>query len=398
MQPRTSIVETFSTFLDFSGDSLCGWTTNTRLRRNIQNVIDLTPQETSENFWVLYWYYLLQNPELGKQAKQHLIAYLQEPCYWIAQKISASFPCSQYRIADFFQIAIAQVDQVLKGFNPKSNFVLKNYATIIFSNIISDTLRQSHEVDICTDWGLLRKVSQKRLVEAMYIAGLSPETINAYVTAWKCFKSLYVPSIANHTRRLSPPDCQTWEAIATAYKSQTQTFVEPQVLKNWLLNCAKTVRTYLYPNLTSLNSPVGPEESSDWLDFLPTNEHDSPLTQIIAQEEQQTRCYQQSEINAVLVAAVDQLEPEIQEMLQLYYAQKLTQQQIATKLQLQQYTVSRRLTKTRELLLKSLARWGQEKLHISVTSDILKSVSAVMEEWLETYYNPSVEGNECSVS
>ena len=92
----------------------------------------------------------------------------------------------------------------------------------------------------------------------------------------------------------------------------------------------------------------------------------------------------------MLVAAITLLEPQAQEILQLYYVKGLTQQEIAKQQQIQQYTVSRRLTKARELLLRSLAKWSEDTLHISVTSDILKSCSAMMEEWLQDYYKPSV--------
>lgn len=389
MHPRRNIIEIFSTFLEFSGDRFRGWATDAKLRRSMQKCLQQTPQEAEENFWVTYWYDYLYKSTTARLAKEHLLAYLQEPCYWASQKTSASFASSQYSLSDYFQIAITQADKVLKGFNPKGGFVLKNYASAIFSSVIRETLRQRHEVDICTDWGLLRKISQKRLVEAIHSAGLSVDTIAAYVIAWNCFKLLYVPTIARTTRQLSRPDEQTWSAVAKAYNSQSQPHINSQTLETWLLNCAQAVRRYLYPNVTSINAPTNSEYSGEWLDNLQAFEQESPLTQIITQEEQQTRSSQQSEINTVLVAAVAQLEPQAQEILQLYYAQGLTQQQIAKQLQIQQYTISRRLTKSRELLLRSLANWSKDKLHISVTSDLLKSTSAVIEEWLQAYYSPS---------
>ena len=390
MHPRHNIVEIFSTFLEFAADRLRGWATDATLRRSMQKVIKQTPQVTSENFWVLYWYSYLHNPQVGRLAKEHLIAYLQEPCYWACQKTFTSFASSQYKLSDYFQIAIAQVDKVFKGFNPNSNFVLKNYASTIFTSVIRETLRQRHEVDISTDWGLLRKITQKRLVEALQATGLSADTITAYVIAWNCFKLLYVPTPTSNTRQLPQPDHQTWEAIAIAYNSGHQPHINPQTLETWLLNSAKAIRRYLYPNWTPINPPSG-DDSSTWLENLLGTEQDSLLTQIITLEDQQTRFSQQSEINTVLVAAVAQLELQAQKILQLYYAEGLTQQQIAKQLQIQQYTVSRLLTKTRESLLRSLGNWSKEKLHISITSDILKNMSAVMEEWLQAYYNKSIK-------
>ena len=71
----------------------------------------------------------------------------------------------------------------------------------------------------------------------------------------------------------------------------------------------------------------------------------------------------------------------------MYYTQQLNQQQIAQQLEIQQYTVSRRLSKARQSLLLALAQWSQNTLHISLTSDVLKDTSAVLEEWLKTHYS-----------
>ncbi|MBH8564841.1 sigma-70 family RNA polymerase sigma factor [Nostoc sp. CENA67] len=386
MQPRQSIIEIFSTFVQFDADRFSGWAIESKLRRSMQSCLNHTPKETSEYFWALYWYKFLQNSETKLLAKQHLTAYLQEPCYWTSQKTAASFVSSQYKLSDCFQIAIAQVDRVLKNFNPSQTSTLRNYASIIFSSAIREILRQRGEVDICTDWGLLRKISLKRLTESLENAGLSKDMINAYVLAWNCFKSLYVPTKASTSRQLTKPDNETWEAIAKAYNSQSSQKENPQELEKWLLSAAKAARKYLYPTPDSLNISQGSDDSWELLDNLPGNQQQSLINEIVAQEEEQTRTSQQADIQKVLVAAIAQLEPQVQQILQLYYSENLNQDSIAKQLDMKQYTVSRRLTKARETLLKSLATWSQDTLHITVTPDLLVSMSAVMEEWMHNYY------------
>ena len=76
----------------------------------------------------------------------------------------------------------------------------------------------------------------------------------------------------------------------------------------------------------------------------------------------------------------------MQALLQMYYGQALTQQQMAAALAMQQYTVSRRLSRARESLLTALARWSQDSLHISLTLDVLSYTSTVLEEWLTNHY------------
>ncbi|MBU7583331.1 MAG: sigma-70 family RNA polymerase sigma factor, partial [Nostoc sp. TH1S01] len=317
----------------------------------------------------------------------------KEPCYWTSQKICAAFASSQFKLSDCFQIAIAQVELVLKNFNPSQSSTLKNYASLIFITAIRETLRQRQEVDICSDWGLLRKTSQKRLVESLQNAGLSPETIRAYIVAWNAFKTLYVPSKASNSRQLSRPDDSTWEAIAKFYNSQTTQPANSPTLEKWLLNAAKAVRKYLYPTPDSLNVSPGGDDGVELLDNLPGTQ-ESIINEIIAQEEAQARTQQKAEINQVLLTAIAQLEAQIQEILQLYYAQQLNQDAIAKQLDIKQYTVSRRLTKAKEVLLRSLANWCQDSLHISLTSDLLKSMSAVIEEWLQNYYIAEGRGQE----
>ncbi len=205
MHPRQSVIEIFSTFVQFEGDRFHNWATDARLRRSMLVYAKNNPQEQDDNFWVLYWYNSMPKPEIGKLAKQHLTAYLQEACYWASQKTSAAFTSTQYKLPDCFQIAIAKADKVLKGFNPNQGFTLKNYARASFACSIRETLRQLHEVDISTPWGLLRKTSHKRLVESLEAVGLSKDTINSYIMAWNCFKTLYLPNPGSSTRQLVRP-------------------------------------------------------------------------------------------------------------------------------------------------------------------------------------------------
>lgn len=385
MQPRKSIIEIFSTFVEFDGDRFSRWATESRLHRSIQRCLQQAPKEISEQFWVLYWYKFWQVSQTQSLAKEHLAAYLQEPCYWISQKTAASFVSTQYKLSDCFQVAIAQVDRVLKGFNPSQSSTLKNYASIIFGSAIRETLRQRHEVDICTDWGLLRKISQKRLEESLQNAGLSLDII----PAWNSFKTLYVPTKVGNSRQLSRPDDATWEAIAKAYNSQSTQQINAQTLEKWLISAAKSVRKYLYPTPDSLNFSKGGDDSSEILDNLPNTEQTSLIHQLVVQEEEQARISQQADVNQVLAEAIAQLDSQLQQILPLYYGQQQNQDAIAQQLDMKQYTVSRRLTKARETLLKSLANWTKETLHISLTSDILKTMSTLIEDWLQNYYNVS---------
>ena len=394
MNPRQNIIESFSTFIQFSDDCFSRWVPDPKLQRNMRSCLAQQPDSpTSGSFWALYWHQLwrLQSSNL---AGSHLCAYLQEACYWAAQKTISSFDGLQYTVSDCFQISITETPKILHGFRPVKGFSLNAYARVVFGNVIRNALRQHQEVDICTNWALLSKLSQKRFVEALTQAGLNVETIARYRLAWFCFKQSYSLHKAAGTRQLPQPDQATWQAIAQLYNAERQrqlTFPDPDrspaTLENWLTQSAELVRNYLYPAKMSLNMPRPGRESSELQDELPSNLDQSLIAEMIAQEEDQARQHQRNQINTVLTTALGQLDVQKQQLLQLYYAKGLTQQQIAQQIDLKQYTVSRRLSQAREALLRALAKWSQTTLHISPDSNVIRYISTTLEEWLQGYYD-----------
>ncbi|WP_017654188.1 sigma-70 family RNA polymerase sigma factor [Fortiea contorta] len=397
MRSRQEITELFTTFLQFEADRAAGWSVDAKLRRNLTSYqTNLSQPENSANFWVYYLYKLWQEQPQGL-VKWHFSAYLQEVCYWTVYKIVVNLSSTHNSVSDCFQMAIARVDKVLKGYKPDIRFHLHNYATAIFGSELKEMLRSQNEIDICTNWRLLRKITQKRLVESLQNLGLGTEIIQRYVLCWKCYQALYAPKQPSGSRKLPQPDEATWTAIAQLYNSQRYTqFAQPgpeanpEIMEKWLVGCAKAVRDYLYPNMSSLNAAVGNDESGEFQDILPQLKQDSLMTEIVAHEELQERQSQQLQISSVLVAAIQELDAQGQEILQLYYNQNLTQQQIAQQLGIKQYTISRRLTKAKDSLLLKLANWSQQSLHTSLNSLVLNYISTILEEWLKTYYNRTI--------
>ena len=397
MQPRKSIIELFTTFLQFDSDRAIAWVTDGRLRRNILKYqAGLSQPENSENFWVDYWYKLWSENSINL-ARGHLSAYLQETCYWVASKTVKNIYSAQYTLSDCFQMTIAHVDKVLKGFKPGMGFSLKNYGSAIFSSEIKELLRQQQEVDVCTNWRLLRKLTQKRLVESLQNVGMNSKIIERYVLAWKCYQALYAPTQRTGTRKLQRPEPQTWEAIAALYNSQRLTQLSSsapecsaEIIEQWMLASAKAVRAYFYPRSTSLNAPRGDGENSrELIDDLPEQQQESPISQIVTQEEQLERQTQREQITAVLLQAIEEMDKESRKIIELYYGSECNQQQIAKRLGIKQYSVSRRLTKVREALLVKLVNHCKESLHISLNSQELDYISTLMKEWLKIKFNSS---------
>ncbi|MBM0740911.1 sigma-70 family RNA polymerase sigma factor [Phormidium sp. CLA17] len=393
MRSRQTLVDLFSTFVQFEADAFRGWISDPKLRRSMEQLIKSATEDTSERFWVLYWH-KSWHTQPTHLATNHITAYLQETCYWVARKMTLNL-ASRQSTADLFQTAIARISHVLKGFNPQFSSNLKSYAEFAFSNVIKDTLRQQQEADICTDWALLQKVSQKRLVDSLTHAGIDAQTIAAYGLAWKCFKEKYAPNDRGTARKLVKPDGATWQAIAQLYNAERSSQLNskivgsPDQVEQWLLSAARAVRVFLYPAPISIDAPLAGQDNTELVDFLPNTAQESLLATMIAQEEVSDRQMQQIQLSQVISTAIAQLETPMQEILQSYYGQQMTQQETSQLLNVPQYTISRRLASLKKTLLIALARWSQETLHISITSDVLSSMSAVLEEWLTVHYQPS---------
>lgn len=392
MQTRQNLLDIFSSFVQFEGDRFGRWMSDARLRRSMQpHCQSVDDADELAQFWALYWHKEWQRQSQGI-AQDHLLAYLQESCYWVAHKTGKLFPNTQYGIADCFQLAIAQFDKILSGFNSEQGFNLNKYASAAFSSLIRDHLRQRREIDISTDWSLLRKVSQSRLFKALRQHGLGEDDLQRYCLAWQSYKQMYVPSQSTSTRRLTAPDPATWEAIVAHFNherlglSPNEPTVSVPQMTNWLAVTAKAIRSYLYPTTVSVNTTIGGDESSEFIDSLTETDRTTPLADLISEEEQTQRRVRQTQLSAVLDEAIGQLESEAQSLLRLYYSDGATQKQIAAQLGIKQYAISRRLSRIKKALLKKLTQWGQETLHITPAPDVLKHTSAALEEWLKTHY------------
>ncbi|MDZ8235610.1 MAG: sigma-70 family RNA polymerase sigma factor [Nostoc sp. ChiQUE01a] len=392
MLPRQEITDMFSTFVQMEKGRFSKWLTDPKLYRNILNHLEHSSLALkSENFWALYWQ---KQWRFGcnNLARMHLLAYLQEPCYWAASKTVAKFfTLNQYLLADYFQMAIAEVETILKDFNPEKSSSLKAYAIMAMPSRLKDILRQRKEADICTNWALLRKVSKKLLSEALREAGLSQSAIAQYHLAWTCFKELYIQNQPGNTSQLPEPNRQLWEAIANLYNHQRQSQItqpteqrNAQTIEQWLKQTALYVRAYLFPPVKSLNAFKQNDDTTVTFD-LPDPSSDSPMADMIAEEDVQNRQNQISQMSGVLLKALQSLDVQSQEVLKLYYKQGLTQQQIVQQLQMSQPTVSRKLVKGRESILAALIKWSQD-LNISVNSNQIKDMSLALEEWLRNQY------------
>ena len=365
----------------------------------------------SEKYWAIHWHrqWTDQQPDqqqpdqpqqkLKQVSRDHLLAYLQETCYWAANKASTRFSSAQFGLSDYFQLAIAQLDKVLQGFNSEQGFDLKNYAAKTFRSFIRDYLRQRKEADICSDWSLLRKVSQKRLKLALADQGLSKADIAAGVMLWQAYKLVYVPSEKTGTRQLDAPNEETWQAIAAQYNQSrhslaNSTPLNAQQAAAGISTAATAIRSYLYPSAVSMNAARPGDDAGEFIDSFSDDEAASPMGELLATEAYSQRQQQYSQLAEVLLQAANELGPEAQQLLALYYGDTLTQKEIAAQLGIKQYAISRKLTRIKKALFQAIGQWSEQTLHIPSTPDLLKQSGPALEAWLASHYQASQQQTE----
>jgi RNA polymerase sigma factor (sigma-70 family) len=400
MQPRTQLIDLFSAFALLEGDYFRKWVLEPRLRRSMEaSIANASESVKSDNVWAIYWHRQWQNQD-ARWAEQHLTAYLQESCYWVARTLVRRLSSTQYTTADCFQIANSEIRRVLQHFSPDRGSSLKSYASFVLTNILKDMFRQRQAADICSDWALLRKVSKKRIKDVLLNTGVvEPETAQ-YQFSWVCFQALYVPSETTGGQ-LPQVSRQFWEEVATLYNTKRLgQLVVPgnsltgEQLESRLYKLSRWVRTYLYPDVDSLNrSKPGQEVGEMQDDLTDPLFSQNLLDQELEREEIEQRVNQKGQLQTILIKALEELEPELQEILRLFYQQNMSQQDLASHLQLSQPTVSRRIKKAEEKLLGTLLNWRQSQLNQFPDPNELKDISIGLREWLAMYYDSPTPQN-----
>jgi RNA polymerase sigma factor (sigma-70 family) len=406
MRSRDTHLDQFSTFAFLEGDRLRHWISDPRLRRSMQKCMaaaEAPDDRLSDTIWALYWYKIWQEQQDQPQdqptkpqatAQQHLAAYLQEVCYWTAQKTAQRFPQLEFTLADYFQLSSAETARVLKSFNPQFGSSLKGYGAIVLTNLLKDYLRQRRAIDVCSDWSLLRKLSQKRVAEVLLHAGVNPGELDEYQFAWVCFKTIMVPQGPEaDLDKKQKPEANLWPALADLYNSKRAQQVSPsspsltpQQLETRLGKLTRWSRAYLYPAVDSINRTKPGQEQGEVQDSLADPLATSLLEAAIEAETQQERQQQRSALQTTLHQALGALDGTAQEILRLFYQDRLSQQELALTMNMSQPTVSRRLKKAEAALLTQVIESFRGSVNNPPEPSELRPISIALKECLESHY------------
>ena len=241
---------------------------------------------------------------------------------------------------------------------------------------------------MCSDWSLLRKVSKKRIGEVLLHRGVVEPAAAQYQFALFCFKTLYIPPDSN-SQKLPAPDSRLWSEIVELYNTKRQdqlvtpgAALTPAQIEVRVTKLAQWTRAYLYPSVDSLNRSKPEPGTGEIQDDLTDTANESLLDAAIEREEIDRRTAQQSALETILTQALTSLKPELQEIIQLFYRDGLSQQELSNRLQLSQPTISRRIKQAEAQLLAALLAWIESQLNKIPDPNELKTISVTLKEWL----------------
>lgn len=394
MIKRTTIVEQFSTFIRWEENRFRSWHSEPRLQRSISNAVEQNTILTAFQ-WVVFCHSRLDTNDLDRnlqtrQSRDHLYAYLQEPCYHAAYDIWNTYRnySTEYAIADYFQCGILRFDKLLSGFNPQLNSNLEAYANSFLKWRITDTLRELHKGWGYTSWSLLLYRGKRCVKNALIRYGIAGELLESYLLAWECYVEIYKSVKQVRDGSIQEPTPQSWQSITSAYNAMTGAQKEATDIKKWIVDCGKAVSSYISlnsvsadamnrPEIDNLESRLGDESQIEELEFGSIVDY---------QQIHQKICrWLQAEIEQLDIQKT-RLNPNIKEILALYYKQGITQTAIGQQLGINQGTVARNLQKIKEILTDKFIQWSAENLNISLKSNDIQVMSKVFEEWIRLYY------------
>lgn len=388
---REEIDKQFSTFL-LIVDNSCPtlrWEIDNRLKHNIVKVLENLPSETTseESLANKLLVSLRQRENVNKLAQDHLIAYLQESCYWatkeVHKRLSVLTPSLKWE--DYFQMGnvyLAEPLKVLKNYQANLGGKIKNYAQSRLKDKIADGAYAQENKLRASDWGLLRKIGQRRRKELLSLVGLSPEKLHQHLLAWDCLEQIYTPTKEKITGKLPAPNDQKFSQILELYLSLANNYKPPlpritlEQLRKIFDVCISAARKYANPEVIS---------PPDYFDVA--SESDNGLASLEAQEDEQNlRQFTQS-----LTEAITSQAPELQLIWKLWKGLRLTQQEIVTVMGVnypgyvtKQDQVSRKIEKMRKQLLEQLVR--EYPAVSKINTEIIAQLKAALDQYLDQYF------------
>ncbi|MBP0021929.1 MAG: hypothetical protein J7647_30780 [Cyanobacteria bacterium SBLK] len=396
----------FPLFNDAGNRYYLAWRSHPLLYKNMQRLLDRR-QNLSEDRCARYFLQLLKNEIVPEQnddlayAKKHLTSYLCTSSYIVAKRLQHTYQKidffqHRYDERDYLQIAIQYANDPLKllsGFDFQRRhrdgtlYFVKTFAKAVLERKIKDELYKYNQESLLgkyKDWGILRYDTTFKELKIALQSYIEADKIEPYLFVWHWFKETCKPCQQRSDRASPPPTFQELQNIARLYDDRYSclaTQIEAKQIEKMLQICIEAMQRHRNLKLYYPDSILNIENDRDRWDEFFTIENagfeNIPLNSLICNEER-------DEISALVRDAFESLSSEQKILLLLWKGLNLTQTQTGLVMDLPQYTVSRRQSKARQLMLKKFTqRMQQHFCDLNLDSETIKSAKEKMEEVFE---------------
>lgn len=382
MESRKKTLDKFSTFLVLinSESYTTRWQTDLKLKKNMERI--LLQHEREAEFLARRFLAVIK---CNKDAvcSLHLTAYLQEISYKTSLQVFNKFGGLTKGLTwqDYFGLAterIAQPELLLCNYDDNKGAQIITYVRAILQGKIANDAYANLGWKLCSDWGLLRKMTKKARQKALQkISGLANNQLEQYLIVWQCFELIYTPIERKKSRELPAPSPEQFQKMTEQYNLMMAKKINTETFREMLEFCIEAARKYQNPQT------VAYPENFDLID-----ENQNPVINLEKEEKQE----ELTKIQALLAEAINTLDKEEQIMLAMWKGLKITQKDIATLLTEnfagfteQQYDISRQIERCRKRILKYLLKKNLNN-NSKLTQTKLEKLKAPFEESLTNYF------------
>lgn len=444
---RRSNLNKFSTYIVLSNENnqlALQWKHQPSLQRNLKLYEDKHPEFSNlfrhqdkgidiANFWRKVAFdesQLIADWEPSNKtqlAYEHLASYFEEKCYWAAKDLCKDRNVNSWEeylcIARLLIYNPLKLKEILVKYNSNS----ANIDTYL-TNILTNHIKYSAEVNRFSRWRLLYKKSDKELIEALKAFGIIEPEISLIIFARKYFKQVYlINKIKNPTRTTGKkwiaPDEEDFSKSAQCYNVEkvlptaphevfaNSTKVTTKQIQDWMGICIKALESYPISILPKFSLDALQLDGFEVKSELQVPEIE--WEKISSTEATREQGFLANQANSILSEQLQSMKLDERKILLLYYGFGLNQKQLADRLGMNQSTISRYLTKSTIKLLETLARisqpqqwvkgyvrrWLESEYHAPVHSDLIQAalVSAIKKlvkeerEILQLYYGERMD-------
>jgi len=310
-------------------------------------------------------------------ALRHLASYFEKNCYYAARQVQLQFstPLSQWEEYLYYaRVYIYTTDNLLKLLRAYNIFYQASLDTYIQQTLIK-IIKTESDIGKFSPWRLLAKKSDKELDKALQQKFREPN-ISQYKFARKCFKQVYHmnkvsnPAIRRTGNKWPDADSEDFRAAAEYYNAgkflpsaphevSAGANISGEQMQAWMKICIAALQNY--PKSINLESlEILQEEGREGL--LSELELAEPNIDEVKDSDTKVR----ELLNRTQPAfdkRIANFKPDQHKILLLYYGAGLKQTQLAAKLNLNQSSISKRLTTMEIKLSEALvevsepARW-----------------------------------------